>query len=266
MTHPADRLKKRCAFTLIELLVVIAIIAILAAILFPVFARARENARRTSCLSNMKQMGLGAMMYMQDYDERYPPAIIDNATTPPDGFYWSGGSTIWFWPQIIYSYTKNMQMFYCPSSSSHPVDSLGRPIVLNNNYGANYYIMRDGRSTPGIPIAAIQNTAEVYLFMDSNNYRNSPETAITPLSGWGWLPGSGNLGVAYFNSSPPKDFQRGRHFEGVNVTFADGHAKWIKTNVALAEARKCRAGANCRMDYAMSAPPTAKSAWNPFSP
>lgn len=73
--------QKRKAFTLIELLVVIAIIAILAAILFPVFARARENARRSSCLSNLKQIGLGAMMYIQDYDERYPQAYWYKSAT-----------------------------------------------------------------------------------------------------------------------------------------------------------------------------------------
>ena len=91
----------RRGFTLIELLVVIAIIAILAAILFPVFARAREKARQASCLSNLKQLGLGLMMYAQDYDERLPGTYT---MVPP------GPWPLVFWPQIILPYVKNTQI------------------------------------------------------------------------------------------------------------------------------------------------------------
>src|SRR5580765_7842537 len=108
---------KRRAFTLIELLVVIAIIAILAAILFPVFAQAREKARATSCLSNTKQLGLGTMMYVQDYDEMYPcnswdtPNIgtVDTDSRSPN--YLSATQ----WPWRIMPYLKNKQIFVCPS-------------------------------------------------------------------------------------------------------------------------------------------------------
>ncbi|MGI5820019.1 MAG: DUF1559 domain-containing protein [Armatimonadota bacterium] len=93
-------------FTLIELLVVIAIIAILAAILFPVFARAREKARQTSCLSNQKQIGLGVAMYTQDFDERFPPAYTGSGNRRVSGFY-----------DGIGPYTKNEQMYICPSGS-----------------------------------------------------------------------------------------------------------------------------------------------------
>jgi prepilin-type N-terminal cleavage/methylation domain-containing protein len=109
MTH-------RRGFTLIELLVVIAIIAILAAILFPVFARAREKARMTSCLSNVKQIGLGLMMYVQDYDERwpsmlcFPPYTTDYATSPWWCREYYGGV-----PTLLNPYVKNHQLWWCPS-------------------------------------------------------------------------------------------------------------------------------------------------------
>lgn len=106
----------RKAFTLIELLVVIAIIAILASILFPVFARARENARRTSCVSNLKQLGLGMMQYTQDYDERYPrgywgSTFLQTDTSMP-GYkfttnYGSGSGRFINWMDSIYPYVNN---------------------------------------------------------------------------------------------------------------------------------------------------------------
>ena len=106
-------------FTLIELLVVVAIISILAAILFPVFARARENASRASCMSNMKQIGLGMMMYVQDNDERYPTYNTVTDGVAPDaahGGAWLG--TYWFWFNSIFPYVKSVQVFVCPSSGS----------------------------------------------------------------------------------------------------------------------------------------------------
>lgn len=105
-------------FTLIELLVVVAIIAVLAAILFPVFARARENARRASCMSNLKQMGLAMMMYTQDYDEHMPSYLLEghgNKIFPaPNGNKYSRQP--WFF--AIYPYAKSSQLFNCPSESS----------------------------------------------------------------------------------------------------------------------------------------------------
>src|SRR5499425_2146486 len=95
---------RKRAFTLIELLVVIAIIAILAAILFPVFAQARESARQTACLSNMRQMGLAVQMYAQDYDERLPLA----ASQTPTGFL--------NWHHFVDPYVKNKQIWVCPST------------------------------------------------------------------------------------------------------------------------------------------------------
>lgn len=108
---------KRKAFTLIELLVVIAIIAILAAILFPVFARARENARRASCQSNLKQIGLGILQYAQDYDEKMPRAYYgypDTSGTP------AGNDIIgdYKWMDVVQPYAKSVQVFNCPATRS----------------------------------------------------------------------------------------------------------------------------------------------------
>ena len=130
------QIKKQKAFTLIELLVVITIISILAAILFPVFARARENARRSSCMSNMKQIGLGIMQYVQDYDEHYPLAwygqTADNSKTSftqtqagmPGSYYktcgpdtcTNGEGYFYTWKDLIFPYVKSLQIFSCPSS------------------------------------------------------------------------------------------------------------------------------------------------------
>lgn len=107
------------AFTLIELLVVIAIIAILAAVLFPVFARARENARRSSCQSNMKQIGLGLLQYAQDYDERFPAATFDTEANN--------------WRVVTFPYLKSKQVFKCPSQPTATATD-GFPVSYAVNY------------------------------------------------------------------------------------------------------------------------------------
>src|SRR2546421_2911613 len=134
----------RKAFTLIELLVVIAIIAILAAILFPVFAQAREAARKTTCLSNIKQITLGALMYTQDHDERLLPSwLCENGTDVTAGgcnndLPAGGEGRKWTWATLVQPYVKNRQMLQCPSA----IDGWGvawpDDPVYGNAYGMNH--------------------------------------------------------------------------------------------------------------------------------
>ena len=189
----------RRGFTLIELLVVIAIIAILAAILFPVFARAREKARQTSCLSNLKQIGLGAMMYAQDYDERVMPGYICDGT--PRGWWWEVPNG------RIQPYIKNTQIIICPSN---PVGTFG--------YGINYQLYGGWNGTPcyaygGMPLSKIQHPAEVGMFADSATNCAYPGNAN---SIWGWRAAGYNMCGAV---DP-------RHNDGANVAYVDGPAKW----------------------------------------
>jgi prepilin-type N-terminal cleavage/methylation domain-containing protein/prepilin-type processing-associated H-X9-DG protein len=217
-------------FTLIELLVVIAIIAILASILFPVFARARENARRASCLSNLKQIGLGVMMYTQDYDETYPPYGCTIGATPPNGWVgsWEQTNQRWDWPNIIYPYVKSNQLYICPSRDS---------TSITGSYGANTAVM--GFATAK-SLSAVQSASTTYLIMDWNSPRIVPSyIPNVSVTGYGWLPDSGNLGVTgVYTSSPPSyDWTNGRHFDGINITFADGHVKWLKSAAVLVQAK-----------------------------
>ena len=214
------------AFTLIELLVVIAIIAILAAILFPVFARARENARRTSCVSNGKQMGIATMMYVQDYDETYPrnQQTRDGST-----------DTYWYWSELLQPYVKNRQIFNCPSTT--------RTSIIDGGYGANVRMFVNRTSTP-VSLAAVAAPANTYMIMDYGTWRIL-ETYITAPENLSYLPGVGNAaGLSPSNcpiggsSTAQKDCMNGRHFDGVTVNFADGHSKWLKSSVVYGEFKK----------------------------
>jgi len=152
---------RRAAFTLIELLVVIAIIAILAAILFPVFARAREQARKASCISNLKQIGLACHMYAQDYDELFP---VDNHACNPH---------LRFVNQVM-PYIKNMDIFYCPSAPNVPL-SYVQPTDANKAAGnITYYYF----SFDQLPSTAPSPAAPDYLgWID--------RTFLTTSAGWG---------------------------------------------------------------------------------
>ena len=201
----------RRGFTLIELLIVISIIALLAAILFPVFSKARESARRASCQSNMKQIGLAFMLYTQDYDERVPcrSAAIGSGTAAELDL-------------SLLPYTKSKQIFACPSQnkittmvSGSPVDTT---IVVNGtnyvSYGYNFELAAGtGKALPSIgEVTRTCLTAEIR--------------------------GGTDRSCAFNFSSCDARFQPApRHFEGLNLLFADGHVKWFeKTNRGLTSA------------------------------
>ena len=186
---------RKSAFTLIELLVVIAIIAILAAILFPVFAQAREKARQTSCLSNQKQLGTALMMYVQDYDETYPQAYYykNNTATTNGG---SAGGYV-TWTVMLQPYVKSVQMFVCPSDPSKgmlPDNPLCNPFtdtvtlgceaqVPRLSYIPNAAIMPRKRGPQDAPsvvgMAAVESPADVIAMAEMTGQPNCIQLGST---------------------------------------------------------------------------------------
>ena len=189
--------RKRKAFTLIELLVVIAIIAILAAILFPVFARAREKAKTASCLSNLKELGLGMLMYTQDYDQIIPAWY---RYSPP------GVSNYICWTAVIYPYVKNKQIFCCPSDDAGQGPKFDPEAPMNgqswmnswSSYGINDYCQ-------GMQISEIVSPAQMPMI--GENYSAYGISSS-------WKPTITHLG-------------------GSNVVFVDGHAKWYRHEILM---------------------------------
>jgi prepilin-type N-terminal cleavage/methylation domain-containing protein/prepilin-type processing-associated H-X9-DG protein len=190
-------------FTLIELLVVIAIIAILAAILFPVFAKAREKARQSSCLSNVKQICIGNLSYAQDYDEKTLPY----STLP------SGGGLMWY--HLVQPYIKSDQIMRCPSQSiTLPWGGYYISYGINRNTGS---LGEAGQQ--GVSLGVIQYPAETYAFTDTRARDNESEAFPTF-----YATVNATWGMAISD----------RHNEGGNFGFYDGHAKWLKRTAALA--------------------------------
>jgi prepilin-type N-terminal cleavage/methylation domain-containing protein/prepilin-type processing-associated H-X9-DG protein len=211
-----SRSRHRRAFTLIELLVVIAIIAILAAILFPVFARARENARRASCQSQLKQIGLGLAQYTQDYDERLMGAGNTGVRDYADPTVYNT-AVGWNWIACIQPYIKSWQIFACPSATPPAWGLAGVDAPHDNsNTGYTYNGVLLNRHTAVIPTpATIIQVGE------------SGRTA------WMLL----NPSPGYINWLPPTDINSlnvTQHFDGGNFLFCDGHVKWQKKSATSA--------------------------------
>jgi prepilin-type N-terminal cleavage/methylation domain-containing protein/prepilin-type processing-associated H-X9-DG protein len=216
-------------FTLIEIIVVIAIICLLVAILFPVFARARENARRASCASNMKQIGLALSQYVQDYDERAPfnQCYRGGNSTSTQGSYASfmaEGAM----PNSLRSlqpYIGNTQVYVCPSA---PKSSTVKPDAISDtSYAANQVLTQCIGTTGGAPnIVSVQtgrNLSEIgtparIAFLQEHSVRThtlyAMPAAYSPLLYKTWFAGSGS-----------KEYS-GIHFDGGNLLYLDGHVKW----------------------------------------
>lgn len=246
-------------FTLIELLVVIAIIAILAAILFPVFARARENARRSSCQSNMKSIGLGYLQYMQDYDERYYVGA--------SGFFPTGAG----WAGVVYPYIKSKQVFVCPSDNTPIYTGQSDWSVVSYSFNAgitnpsgNFVTLKGGM------LSNMNAVAKTVLFLETaytgGTVTAGEEANRVSSSSWGTcyfcgtatysivqrpghfggfyatgpMGGTGRsfsvaanplMNIAAMTDSPfsgQLQYPDGRHLEGSNFLLADGHVKWYK--------------------------------------
>jgi prepilin-type N-terminal cleavage/methylation domain-containing protein/prepilin-type processing-associated H-X9-DG protein len=188
---------RRHGFTLIELLVVIAIIVILAAILFPVFAMAREKARQAMCGSNVKQLLLSVRMYTQDYDELYPPALV-----PAE----RGIHTAL---TLLQPYMRNTRIARCPDDPRGELDFTALGDIAPSSYSINHKVMRvplyltanPTHPAAGIPLseAGVPRPTQTTLLFDAFNDGEPPKTFVRP---------------------------RFRHSDGVNVGYCDGHVKW----------------------------------------
>lgn len=212
-------------FTLIELLVVIAIISILAAILFPVFARARENARAASCLSNVKQMGLAIAMYKQDYDGKYPFAR------------WKGGVDHWY-DHFLGPYIKNKQVQICPSNSSWYIGysyniAFGYDIgTTDQSSSTNSYCGVDIPVYGGVPDAMINNPSQSVVLLDASlayyhvtidsGYSDSSARSVIDTF---FAPRSTTPNPDSFLATNYNHPGAGVHNGGANALYADGHAK-----------------------------------------
>ena len=218
--------RRNAGFTLIELLVVIAIIAILAAILFPVFAQAREKARQTSCLSNEKQLGTSSQMYIQDFDERLffravkpgQASISRTGAVASDyaGYYAS------LWWNTLQPYIKNKQVLVCPSDRAPALsaDTTSTTSTASNTIPRSYIAIR---AAEGLGLTQLEFPAETIIIIDKWDVQAVGGKAITD----SWIePMNGDFD--YYPSYQRMALAGDRHSGGANSMFFDGHAKWYK--------------------------------------
>lgn len=254
------------AFTLIELLVVIAIIAILAAILFPVFAQARENARQTSCLSNMKQIGTGLLMYVQDFDETYPFSYLYLGSYDATNCQCSTNDPYYHWSYALNAYTKNDQIWKCPSSVFYQTPANTGPAIFDQQVPELSYISNEAliprqklpgqsatyvRPYHGVALAEIRAPANVIAIMENQQLKKS---SSDHRPAHGFLPVEPYKGGVIRRATVEDVFGAGgnpdkanpvsgatrieyidvrRHNGGSNYSFADGHAKWRKISQTM---------------------------------
>ncbi len=272
--------QKTRAFTLIELLVVIAIIAILAAILFPVFAKAREKARQTTCLSNEKQLGLGFAQYNQDYDEKYPAGKV------------GAFGSVAGWASRIYPYVKSAGVYLCPDDISTSQTLSGTTFVpvsysMNSNLDTDYYYSPTLASISA-PAATVALTEVQGVYADLTNTADDPDPTGTYGSqeadggdnGDGGIYNLNNHNAYYVNSpvggkglgNPARSssyFHLARHSDGSNFLLADGHVKYFPAarvspgfNNSSATCGQDQAGTPCSASTGVAAGTSALAAGN----
>jgi prepilin-type N-terminal cleavage/methylation domain-containing protein len=203
------RSQKQNAFTLIELLVVIAIIAVLAAILFPVFAQARAKARQVTCVRNEKQLATGILLYVQDYDDTLPPVAILPSGDREDEDKEEEKEDLWI--TLIYPYTKSNEIRHCPEDTRNTENSYG----LNERIFADF-ADADEHETATISLSALQHPAETVMLGDigvgDDFITNTPKAykMVSP---------------AFLLNDEVDSRPHARHFNQVDLAFMDGHVK-----------------------------------------
>ncbi|MDR3707355.1 MAG: DUF1559 domain-containing protein [Capsulimonadaceae bacterium] len=259
---------KKRAFTLIELLVVIAIIAILAAILFPVFATAREKARQSSCASNLKQIGLAAVQYSQDYDEMLVPLRVGPSSGSPSNFNWCA---------CVYPYIKSNQVFTCPSQSIG-----GSALDYTYNWLLGMIYNNGTGALPPRPITTLQYPASTVAFADALGGANTTTAGLSIPTGTALTfampnPNASVLGGSELARDVPGGAGTGnnvcdgavaavRHSGGCNYAMADGHVKWYPSVTTSANPYTFQMAANACSNpwgYTNQYPPSNTLIYNP---